>query len=310
MTIHSTTMPAAAWLNALRIPFTTVAVVPFAVGVYLAYANGFMVSGRASAAGIVAVFLLCVGCYLIGEVTDQAEDRRTIAVGRTKFSGGTLAVVNGQLEAKAVMTAAGLSFAVAVLLGLYIFSIHHALWLILLGALGALAAALYSLPPIRLVKRGVGELLIGICYGWLPLVTGYGCATGGMPPESYLYCLPIGLTIFNVILVNEFPDYDPDRTTGKRNLLVRLGKERGAFVYSLMALLTAAFLLGLWHRYQPHSLTHLVFVLPGILLALYLAHQVLFGRRWASPHTIERVCALTIVLNHVSSLTIGVLVRW
>ena len=310
MAAHRTKIPIAAWLTALRLPFTTVAVVPFGIGVYLAYVNGHTISVRASLAGTLAVFLLCVACYLIGEVTDQAEDSKTLAVGRTPFSGGTLAVVGGHLEAGKVMTAAWLSFAAAALLGLYIFSIHPEPWLIGLGAFGALSAVLYSLPPVRLVKRGVGEVLIGVCYGWLPLVTGYGCATGAMPPQSYLFCLPVVLSIFNVILLNEFPDYDPDRSTGKRNLLVRLGRERGAQIYAVASLLTAITLVILWYYYRPLSAVHLALVLLGALLALVLAQQVLCARRWSSNLTIERVCGLTILLNHIASLTVGGLVRW
>jgi len=30
---------------------------------------------------------------------------------------------------------------------------------------------------------------------------------------------------FNVILLNEFPDYEADKATGKKNLLYRLGKK-------------------------------------------------------------------------------------
>jgi len=310
MAAHRTKIPIAAWLTALRLPFTTVAVVPFGIGVYLAYANGRAISLQASLAGALAVFLLCIGCYLIGEVTDQAEDSKTVAVGRTPFSGGTLAVVNGRLAPGNDMTAAALSFAAAALLGLYIFSVRPEPWLMGLGACGALAAVLYSLPPVRLVKRGVGEVLIGVCYGWMPLVAGYGCAAGGMPPRSYLFCLPVVLSIFNVILLNEFPDYDPDRSTGKRNLLVRLGRERGAQIYAVASLLTAITLVILWYYYRPLSAVHLALVLPGALLALVLAQQVLCARRWSSNLTIERVCGLTILLNHIASLTVGGLVRW
>jgi 1,4-dihydroxy-2-naphthoate octaprenyltransferase len=310
MAAQSMKMHMSAWLTAIRLPFTTVAVVPFAIGIYLANVNAHEVSVRASLSGLLAVFLLCIGCYLTGEVYDQTEDRKTIAAGRTKFSGGTLTVVSGELGSGKVMTAASLCFAGAVLLGLYIFSIHHTLWLIGLGAFGALAAALYSLPPVRLVKRGLGELFIGICYGWLPLVTGYGCATGDMPPQSYLFCLPVVLSIFNVILLNEFPDYDPDRSSDKRNLLVRIGRERGAQVYASASILTAAAFLLLWYHYQPLSVAHLLLVLPAMILALFLAHQVLWARVWSSNLTIERVCGLTIVLNHLSSITIGALVRW
>ena len=51
--------------------------------------------------------------------------------------------------------------------------------------------------------------------------------------------IPIGLTIFNVIFLNEFPDYEADRTVGnKRNIVVRLGKEKGIIVYIAVQAIT------------------------------------------------------------------------
>lgn len=62
------------WMAAMRLPFTTVAVVPFGVGIYVAYKQGHLVSINAAILGLVAVFLIVVGCYLLGEVFDQKED--------------------------------------------------------------------------------------------------------------------------------------------------------------------------------------------------------------------------------------------
>lgn len=298
------------WITAMRIPFASVAVVPFGVGVLLAILNGAHISWPASISGIVAVLFICIGCYLFGEVTDQAEDRATYEAGRTKFSGGTLSVVEGRLAQNTVIKTAIAFFAVAAILGGFIFFIHRAYWLIGLGIFGGLAAALYSLPPIRLVKRGLGEIFIAICYGWLTLVTGYACATGSIPPDSYIWCWPVALTVFNIILINEFPDFIPDSLAGKKNLVVRIGMEKSQWIYASASILTGAAISGIWLKYRPFQMIFLAGALPGILLSFVLAYLVAVKKLWKSNSTIEPVCALTIVLNHISSLTIALLVRW
>src|SRR4030042_1753754 len=90
------------WLSAMRLPFTTVAVVPFVVGVYLAYKHGQLLSVNTAVLGTLAVFFIVIGCYLLGEVFDQAEDTNTLKYGRSKFAGGPLMVANGPLSPRQV----------------------------------------------------------------------------------------------------------------------------------------------------------------------------------------------------------------
>lgn len=294
----------------MRLPFTTVAVVPFAVGVYLAHAHGAMTSPLPATLGAVAVLFICIGCYLLGEVYDQQEDLKTTRYGRTRFSGGTLVVAGGALPERSVMALALFVFAAASAMGLTIFVIHRNPLVLALGGFGIASAALYSMPPVRLVMRGVGELFIAFCYGWLTIVTGYLCASGTIPPYSQYYSIPIALSIFNVILINEFPDYEADRESGKFNILVRIGKKAGAVLYASVAVLTSASLPVLWFMFRNGSPAYLLATAPAAVLGMVLAVNVGVRGRWQSLETLEPACALTIVLNHLASITVGVLVLW
>lgn len=297
-----------AWLTAMRVPFTSVAVVPFGVGAWVAHSHGRMVSPAAVVAGITAVFLLCVGCYLLGEAHDQQEDLLTVKHGRNQFSGGTLLVANGTLQESHVKSAAWGTFAVALVLGIYIVVVHRTPWLFGLGLFGAFAAGFYSVPPIRLVKRGFGELFIGVCYGWLTIATGYACASGQMPPFSPLATLPVALAVFNIILINEFPDYEADSATDKRNLMVRIGRPAGSAVYAGANVLVAASLIATWSHYRPGSWTYLAVIALPCLLALWLAVEIGIRRTWQDRKRLPVMAASTIVLNLVSAVCVGVLV--
>ncbi len=298
------------WATVMRLPFTTVAVVPFAVGVYLAFAHGVLVSRLSAALGMVSVFFICIGCYLLGEVYDQKEDLKTITYGRTMFSGGTLLVANGVLSVRPVKAIAAALFGISAVFGVVIYLIQGTLLTFALGGFGVASAVFYSMPLARLVMRGIGELLIAVCYGWLTVVAGYLCASGSIPPFSYYYTIPIALTIFNVILINEFPDYEADRESGKFNLLARIGKPAGSFVYSAAALLTVISLVVIWVKFRNGSYFHLLAVAPGAILGVMLAVNVALRKRWKRLETLEPVCGLTIVLNHVASITVGALAIW
>jgi 1,4-dihydroxy-2-naphthoate octaprenyltransferase len=67
--------------------------------------------------------------------------------------------------------------------------------------------------------------------------------TGLLHPLILWLSIPIGCTIFNVILLNEFPDYDGDRQAGKKNLTVRLGRDFASHIYGAVTLIAWIFLV-------------------------------------------------------------------
>jgi 1,4-dihydroxy-2-naphthoate octaprenyltransferase len=298
------------WLRAMRLPFTTVALVPFGVGVWLAEAHGALGSPLAAAAGFAAVWFICVGCYLAGEVFDVREDLLTLRHGRSRFAGGTLLVARGALSARAVGGAVLACFTSALGLGLLVAVEQRAPWLLGLGAFAGVAALLYSSPPARLVARGLGEPLIGLCYGWVTLVAGFGCASGRLLPWSFWLALAPACTIVAVILLNEFPDYEADRGAGKRNLLQRTGRGAGAWWYAGLQASAALALLGLWAFFRPGRWELLLVLAPALGLLFWLALQVGPRGRWRDRAALESLCALTILANLGASLEVGVLARW
>ena len=167
-------------------------------------------------------------------------------------------------------------------------------WTIGFGALGMLGGFFYSTRPLRWVTRGWGELWIAFCYGWLPVAVGHYLQTGKITPLVHWLAAPIGLTIFNVILLNEFPDYAADLRTGKTNLVVRLGRERAACLYGLTNVGSwIAMLLSLGHGVPTRAVW---FYAPILVLSLVLAVLVVRGR-WRNPTILERLCAANLVVN-------------
>jgi len=296
------------WITVSRLPFTTVGTVPFCAGIFIAYRSSHTVNWPASGLGVLAVFFICIACYLVGELFDQEEDLLTIKYGRSKFAGGTLLVANNTLSTRAVGLGAVILFSMAALLGLYISGIYSSWILLGLGVFGTLSAALYSLPPARLAKRGLGELFIAICYGWLTLVTGFMTATGQMPPHSCLFAMPVALSIFNVIFINEFPDYEADKATGKNNLVVHMGRSFASRIYGIVAVLVGVSTIQVWHFFRSETPVFLFVALPVVSLSFFLAFRVTVQGKWKERETLEPICGLGILLNHLASITVAVMV--
>jgi 1,4-dihydroxy-2-naphthoate octaprenyltransferase len=159
---------------------------------------------------------------------------------------------------------------------------------------GIVGGLFYSSRPLRWVSRGWGELWIAFCYGWLPVAVGFYLQSGAIPQLIHWTAVPIGLTIFNVILLNEFPDYPADLRSGKANLTVRIGRERAAVVYALAA-------LGSWIAVGA-SLTGGVpnlagwLYIPVLALSLIVAFLVLRGT-WRARDNLEKLCAANLLVN-------------
>lgn len=106
--------------------------------------------------------------------------------------------------------------------------------------LGGAAAVWYVGPPIRWVYRGLGETVIGLSYGpWMTLGSLY-LHTRAHSNEALLASLVPGLLITALAVVNNIPDFHQDRLVGKRNLVVRLGRKRGMYLYLALAALGLA----------------------------------------------------------------------
>ena len=122
------------------------------------------------------------------------------------------------------------AFAGAFAVGVYL--TYQVGWPVLAFAvLGGLAAIFYVAPPIRWAYRGLGETVIALSYGpWLTLGSLY-LHTREVSWSAFWASLVPGFLIMALAVVNAIPDYHQDRLVGKRNLVVRLGRRRGVWLY-------------------------------------------------------------------------------
>jgi 1,4-dihydroxy-2-naphthoate octaprenyltransferase len=275
--------------------FHSVGVLPFVLGAVLAWRLEAVFNWQIFAVGTVGVVLVMLATYYAGEYWDFKEDALSIQFGTNRFAGGSRVLQKGLLSPSVAFWASIASVFAALGVGLVLqFGYHTGPWTLPLGMLGLAGGFFYSTRPIRWVSRGWGELWIAACYGWLPVAVGYYLQTGTAAPIVSFVAMPIGLTIFNVILINEFPDYPADLEAQKTNLTVRLGLERAATLYSLVNVGSVlATLLSLGQGVPLHTVW---FYLPTMLLSLALASLLKRGK-WKDPLGLERLCALTLIVN-------------
>lgn len=283
------------WIALARPPFHTVGVLPFALGAVMAYRETGVFPWALWGWGTLAVVLIMLSTYLAGEYFDCEGDRISRRVNPNRFAGGSGVLPTGVVDRRVPLIGSIIALALAVVVGLIIWlGYRTGPWTIPLGLIGMIGGFFYSVPPIRWAATGLGETWIAFCYGWLPVAVAYYLPVGRFDPLVHWVSLPIAATIFNVILLNEFPDYEADRATGKRNLPVRLGLKRSAVLFAAVHGVGWLGMLGSVMAGVP--VRTLLFYGPVFLLSVGLVVAVLRGV-YRHPRRLETACGLNIAVN-------------
>jgi len=214
----------------------------FLMGGVLMFALGAAAAGQFDpvgyALGQAMVTAAQVTAHYVNEYADLEPDRAITH--RTLFSGGSGVLVGGLLRPSVALRAAWVSTGLAVCAALAL--AFSSLPAALLGLVAVLVSWSYSMPPLRLLGSGFGEVAASAVVAGIVPVIG-ALAQGGevTAPLSW----PIA-TLFLVhmamMLAFELPDLDTDATIGKRVLAVRIGRSRTQ-VLIVVLLASAGFLI-------------------------------------------------------------------
>ena len=223
------------WLVIMRLPFLTATFVPIFVGAAVAKLAGFPVDWGLLGLTLLGGSLLHIGTNTANDYfdhtsgTDEANYNYMVP-----FSGGSRSIQMGLITAKGMLTVAIVSFALSAVVGIPLIQ-KAGMPVLWLGLIGFLSGLFYTAPPFRIASRkGLGELLIGLNFGPLMVAGSTLVQTGQLLPEAFLAGIPIGFLVAAIVYVNEFPDHDGDKATGKDTLIVVFGPEKARIGYVLL----------------------------------------------------------------------------
>jgi 1,4-dihydroxy-2-naphthoate octaprenyltransferase len=267
---------------------------PFILGNLIAWSLAGTFSLVVCVWGSTGVILIMLATYYAGEYWDFKEDS-LMSNARSTFSGGSQVLQRNLLARKSALIGSLLCVVLAISVGMILqFLYHTGVLTLFFGILGLIGGVFYSSRPIRWVSRGFGEVWIAFCYGWLPIAAAHYLQTQNIAPVIHWISIPIGISIFNVILLNEFPDHDADQQTGKKNLVVRIGLEKASVVYIILSGISWLFMV-----------VTLITGAPALSLFLYIpvfavsciVVYMMFRKRWRNEVWLQRLCGATLIIN-------------
>lgn len=228
----------AVWFKAMRAHFLQASILPVVLGSVLAYRDGRF-SWELFWLIVLAIGAIQMGTNLANDYFDHlsgADERNPYP---TRFSGGSRVIQEGLISPRGIFTAAMISYAVAVLLGLYLTS-RSGWGLLWFGVLGVGLSFFYTAPPLKLGYRGWGEVLVGILLGPMAVLGAYYVYTGTVTAQAFILSLPIGFLVSGILYINQFPDAESDGASGKLHWIARIGRKRAVGGY--LAIIGATYL--------------------------------------------------------------------
>jgi 1,4-dihydroxy-2-naphthoate octaprenyltransferase len=228
------------WLEAVRAPFFTAVLVPVLLASVMAWVEGAPVQLGYFFLTLIASIFMQAGTNVINDYSDHLNRCDEINKDfQRPFTGGSRMIQKGILTPHETLTGAICFFAASTVLGLILVYLRG-LPILYLGLIGTFCGIFYTLPPFNIVARGFGELIVGLCFGTLMMLGAYYVQAQAFSSAVIVASLPPTLLIAGVLYINEFPDWAADAASGKRHLVVRMGRQRA--VYGYYAILAGTYL--------------------------------------------------------------------
>lgn len=119
----------------------------------------------------------------------------------------------------------------------------------------AIVAIGYTVPPLKLCHRTLGEIDVGFTHGPAVLVCGWALLGGAWnDPIPWLMALLISLAVQRSITLSNVPDRAADAAVGKWTIAARFG-QRGAIGFAILSTIAAALCAMIWPFLAPVRLS-------------------------------------------------------
>jgi 1,4-dihydroxy-2-naphthoate polyprenyltransferase len=226
------------WSRAIRIKFLLASVIAVTNGIVISYwKTGYIDIGYAVLT-YVGIMCLHISVDLLNDYSDFKRGIDTNTK-RTKFSGGTGVIPENLISSRLVYCAGIIFLIVGGLIGLYFVTIKGIIILVLL-VFAIISIYFYS---TNIVNAGLGELFVAI-KGCMIVLGSYYIQSDSIELTSAYVGIIIGLLSSVVLLVTSFPDYDADKKSGRRTLVIVIGKANSIKLLSIIIGVTYAMIIG------------------------------------------------------------------
>ncbi|QKI89284.1 prenyltransferase [Thiomicrorhabdus xiamenensis] len=255
---------------------------------------------------LISALLAHAAVNLRNEIEDTESGLDAITL-KTAFSGGSGALLDFRADLGFAERAYQTMVAVLIVLGLY-FSWKVSPWLLVFGGIGLILIRFYTSTITRLPL--VYWLAAGLGFGPVMLLGSYWVIAGQADSAAMIFALICFFLVNNLLLLNQLPDIQADRTVGRTNVWIAYGNSNAywLFVFSCLASLI---LLLIMAQVLEHKVLYLLtfWGVPMLWMAVHL-------KKWLKDHPdmaislenlpiLRPILAMNVIINLFFPLSIA-----
>jgi len=283
------------WFLETRPQFLLLSVVLAFLGISVAWYDGYFHLGYA-----LLTFLGLLLCHISVNVLNDYFDYESgidLETKRTPFSGGSGILPAALLKPRQVLWLGLGSIILAVPIGVY-FVLARGWDLLPLLIVGALCAVLYT--PL-ITKVGFPEWAPGLGMGTLPVLGAYFIQTTVYTFPAVIAAIPSGLLVFNLLLLNEFPDVEADKKAGRKTTPILIGRTKAWMVYTALTVVVYLWIIGWVIAGQMP-----VFTLIALLTLPFAVKAIRGGRKHDDMNRLVPAMANNVLVVLLTQLLLGI----
>lgn len=226
----------AAWMEAARPKTLPASISPVLLASALAWQDGVFNAVPAFLCLMVALF-----AQIASNFANDYFDFKKGADTEERL-GPERAVASGWIEPKRMLTGTFVALGLACLCGLFL--LYYGGWILLpVGIAIALCVLAYSAGPFPLAYNGLGDVCVVLFYGIIPVCFTYYVQANTFSLLSLILSVAVGALSVNILIVNNYRDYEQDKKAGKRTTIVLFGRRFGLILYLLNGLIALLLVL-------------------------------------------------------------------
>jgi len=250
------------WLRAIRVRFLLASIIAVSVGVAINWNLNNTINPFTAFLTLAGVMALHASVDLLNDYWDFKRGIDTTTK-RTKMSGGTGVLPEGLLKPSSVYRAGIIFLIIGSAIGSYFVFTHGITIAVILG-FAILSIYFYS---TKIVDSGLAEFFVAV-KGTMIVLGTFFIQSNQLSIEAALGGIIVGVLSSMVLFIASFPDYDADKSKGRKTLVIAIGKKNASEIFWIFPIISfCAIILGVLLNLFPISSLIALIPLPIIIIA-------------------------------------------